>query len=745
VIVRHLRFRIGTMIDPATGEPDASGKGSIGIENASNWIIDHCTFGWSGEENMTIYDNRNTTIQWCIIHEGLYQSGHDKGNRGYGMQWGGQNATFHHNLLAHNHNRTPRFNGARSNDINVLIDYVNNVNYNWGKANSCYGSDIEKTSNKTNFVNNYYKPGPARPGTSSSYFTQSSFASSQTTAKIALWYMNGNYMEGSANTAKNADNYLGLDAGAYVSKGIPATALRSETPFEITYPVTAETAEQAYESVLAGAGSFPRDAVDLRIVNEVRTGTASGSGAFGTGKGIIDNPDAVGGYPEYQTYNTVIDADHDGMDDAWETANGLNPSDAEDRNRLTMSGYTALEVYLNGLAGENINLIFDCDYVVAKDGSGDFTSLQAAIDASPDNELRRIYVKQGIYEEKILIGSHSKTSAKILSITGEDANNTIITWNDYNGKTIAYDGKTVTSGTPQSATFTVNATDFYAENLTIRNTYTEKQAVALYNVADRQVFKNCRIIGYQDTHYLKKGRRAYFYNCYIEGATDYICAGGTALFENCILHSLKNGSYITAPEDITIYRTENGRKYYYGFVFLNCRLTSEPGVDVYLGRPWQETASSVFLSCTMENIKPEGWSVWSGNNNHLTSFFAEYDSKNQDESAADVSQRVGWSYQLTPEEVSSYYKREDVFSHENFTTPFNPFPVETAIEKPFFTTNMYSGPIAGYDLYSLTGHIILRRSENSIPTSFPGIAQGLYILKIKGENGHIFSKKIQVK
>ena len=358
VIIRHLRFRIGTMIDPVTGEPDPDGKGSIDFENASNWIIDHSTFGWSGEENMTIYDNKNTTIQWCIIHEGLYRSGHNKGDRGYGTQWGGQNATFHHNLLAHNYSRSPRFNGARSNDVNVLIDYVNNVNYNWGKANSCYGSDIELTSNKTNFVNNYYKPGPARPGTSSSYFTQSSVASGQTAYKVALWYMNGNYMEGSANTAKNTNNYLGLDASYYTAMGVSADALKSDAPFPIAYPVTTETAQEAYNSVLTGAGAFPRDIVDSRIVNEVRTGTATGVGVEGAAKGIIDgiidSPDGVGGYPTYETYNTVIDSDHDGMPDDWEIAHGLDPNNPDDRNLLMESGYTALEVYLNELAGETI-------------------------------------------------------------------------------------------------------------------------------------------------------------------------------------------------------------------------------------------------------------------------------------------------------------------------------------------------------------------------------------------------------
>jgi pectate lyase len=349
-IIRHLRFRIGTMIDPVTGEPDACGKGSIDIENASNWIIDHCTFGWSGEENMTIYDNKNTTIQWSVIHEGLYHSGHKKGNRSYGSQWGGQNATFHHNLLAHNYNRSPRFNGARSNDTNVLIDYVNNVNYNWGKANSCYGSDIENISNRTNFVNNYYKPGPAHPGTSASFFTQV-LVSPRQGNQVAQWYMRGNYIEGAANVAENANNYLGIDMGAYsVAIRADSSLWISPTPFAMTYPIKTETAAQAYESVLAGAGAFPRDKVDSRIVNEVRTGTASGDGVFGTNKGIIDSPDGVGGYPVYKTYNTITDNDHDGMDDAWETANGLNPADASDRNLKNSEGYTNLELYLNSLA-----------------------------------------------------------------------------------------------------------------------------------------------------------------------------------------------------------------------------------------------------------------------------------------------------------------------------------------------------------------------------------------------------------
>lgn len=364
------------------------------------------------------------------------------------------------------------------------------------------------------------------------------------------------------------------------------------------------------------------------------------------------------------------------------------------------------------------------DYTVAKDGSGDFTTVQAAIDATPGNQRKTIYIKAGVYNEKVMIGSHTQTSDKQLNIIGENAETTIITWDDYNGKVSGM-------GTPQSATFTVNATDFYAENLTIENTYQSKQAVALYNVADRQVFKNCRIIGYQDTHYLKKGRRSYFYNCYIEGGTDYICAGGTALFENCTLHSVRTGSYITAPEDITVYRTANGKKYYYGFVFLNCRLTSDAGVEVYLGRPWQGTSSSVFLNCTMENIKQEGWSVWSGNN-HQTSFFAEYNSLNNDGSPIDITQRASWSYQLSAEEVAAFYKKEDIFSTENFAVPFNPFPLVNSVKGPSDETDNDIRSITDFELYSLSGNLIFRHiGTNIFETSFADIQSGIYILKTK--------------
>ncbi len=366
LILRHLRFRIGLNKDGSFVK-----GGSIGIENAKNVIIDHCTFGWSGEENMTMYDNDSTTVQWCIVHEGLYASGHAKGARSYGCQWGGQNATYHHNLLAHNYSRTPRFNGSKHHDKKVVYEYINNVNYNWGKENSAYGAYIEipNGSYKCNMINNYYKPGPARPGNLPSFFAQSSYHSIQGDSLIAQWYMNGNIMEGAANNALNEDNSLGLDAKQYEAKGISRSALISREPFVVPHKISIEPAIDAYHSVLVGAGAHPRDKVDKRILFEVYTGAASGKGTtkeylhkggetlsvnpfYGVAKGIIDNPVLTFGenaYPEYKTYNIQSDSDHDGMPDVWEEKNGLNPKNAEDRNLIGKNGYTMLEKYINSI------------------------------------------------------------------------------------------------------------------------------------------------------------------------------------------------------------------------------------------------------------------------------------------------------------------------------------------------------------------------------------------------------------
>jgi len=358
VIMRNLRGRIGLRDDK-----DFIKGGSIGIENADTIIIDHCCFGWSGEENMTIYDNHFTTVQWCIIHEGLYNAGHQKGNRSYACQWGGSPATFHHNLLAHNYNRSARLNGASnsSQDRNVFMEYQNNVNYNWGKRNSCYGGENEAGKGSThecNFIGNYYKPGPATP--SGSYFMQLSKArKGKTLTSPSLWYFKGNRMERNRKATKNnwlaVDNQTGFDIEDMKSSKLimPSAFYPQKNSYDYSlYKTPAESAEKAYRQVLEKAGTICRDVVEKRVIREVREGVATYRGMQG-GNGFIDSPADAEGWPQYIKAQPLVDKDHDGMADEWELKNGLNPNDPNDRNKVfSKEGYTALEVYLNSLMGE---------------------------------------------------------------------------------------------------------------------------------------------------------------------------------------------------------------------------------------------------------------------------------------------------------------------------------------------------------------------------------------------------------
>ena len=376
LIIRNLRFRIGDIdeadLAKATDSRFIKGAG-FGLENAKNVIIDHCCFGWSGEENMTMYDNHFTTVQWCIVHEGLYDAGHQKGARSYANQWGGSPATYHHNLLAHNYNRSSRLNGASSTteDRNVFMEYFNNVNYNWGKKNSCYGGENEAgtySSHECNFVGNYYKPGPSTP--SGSYFMELSAARSGKTLNPnpSRWYFADNVMEGSSSAT--SDNWSAIHNNtSYSVAGMKSETLVYPSP-EVTrldkcsfddydlYRTPTESAEEAYQHVLDRAGTINRDQTELRIVNEVRNKQAQYKGTTLNKAGFIDSPDDAEGWPTYAAATPVVDNDHDGMADDWEVAHGLNPADPEDGKHVASAeGYTALEVYLNSLMGEAVKLI----------------------------------------------------------------------------------------------------------------------------------------------------------------------------------------------------------------------------------------------------------------------------------------------------------------------------------------------------------------------------------------------------
>jgi pectinesterase len=278
------------------------------------------------------------------------------------------------------------------------------------------------------------------------------------------------------------------------------------------------------------------------------------------------------------------------------------------------------------------------DYVVAKDGTGDFTTIQAAIDAVRDYTPipRTIFIKNGVYHEKLLIPSW-KTG---ITLIGESVHGTIIDFDDHAGKG---DINTFTSYTAR-----ISGDDIHVYDITFRNgAGPVGQALALFVEGDRVVFHHCRFLGNQDTIFAAgEGARQYFVDSYIEGTTDFIFGPATAYFENCEIHSKAN-SYITAAS------TPTGVPY--GFVFVGSRLTADPGVtQVYLGRPWRDHARTVFLNSWMgPHIRPEGWSNWSRPETERTAFYAEYGDTGP---GAARTGRVAWSTELTAAEAARYTK-----------------------------------------------------------------------------------------
>jgi len=326
VIIRFLRFRLG---DVQKLQEDAFS----GNKRKSRIIIDHCSISWATDECASFYRNKEFTLQWCIISESLNQSVHEKGEHGYGGIWGGEGASFHHNLLAHHTSRLPRFSGSATtpNSPDELVDFRNNVIYNW-QSNNTYGGE----RGRYNVVNNYYKPGPATKSKKPWMLNPSS--------PYGKFFLQGNCLQGSDAISKN--NWNGG-----VKADHPDSA-RTDKPFAVE-AIAEQSAEKAYDLVLNGSGaSLKRDAIDTRIIHEVRTGTAT----MGKEKnGIIDSQQDVGGWPELKSSPAPGDSDLDGMADEWETKNKLNPQDASDSGKFDLhKSYTNLEVFLNGLVAQVI-------------------------------------------------------------------------------------------------------------------------------------------------------------------------------------------------------------------------------------------------------------------------------------------------------------------------------------------------------------------------------------------------------
>ncbi len=375
VIIRYMRFRPGnkSAIDEDK-EPDG-----LGGMDKKNIIIDHCSVSWSVDECLSVYGCENLTVQWSIISESLRNSGHSKGAHGYGGNWGGNKATYHHNLLAHHGSRVPRLGPRASTQENEYMDLRNNVFYNWA-GNGCYGGE----GMKVNIVNNYYKPGPATPNSQVRYriakigIRTSSYVATYPAFKPMehVWgkyYVDGNVVEGNADVT--ADNWT---KGIYeqisnsdcdnLYTSVTKDTIRLNSPLETDF-ITTHTAQEAFQQIMLYAGcSLDRDIIDERIVRETKYGTATYRGSVSSNSpGLIDIPEdvmpdgATSPWPELSDRGvepaSLVDTDGDGMPDVWEEANGLNPNNAADGKTTTLSkqGYTNLEVYLNSLVEDITN------------------------------------------------------------------------------------------------------------------------------------------------------------------------------------------------------------------------------------------------------------------------------------------------------------------------------------------------------------------------------------------------------
>lgn len=353
VIIRFIRCRMG---DATATEDDAMNCYTGSTPGFSNIIIDHCSMSWSTDECASFYGVNGFTLQYCIIAESLRISVHGKGNHGYAGLWGGADASYHHNLLAHHDSRNPRFSHDYLNSEKGPIHFYNNVVFNWG-GNSAYGGEggPGQEPRRINFVANYYKPGPASSHAARLVNPTTKCSNCNSADKNAVtpgkFYVADNYMYGSS--AVTEDNWKGVepdDPG--LLEAVKASSWQGEKPSRI------QTAEEAFRTVLKYSGaSLRRDRVDERIAGETESGKTTYTGSKGNTKGIIDTQEDVGGWPAYEAtqkeLEEVVDSDSDGIPDWYEALLGLDMKDRSDAAAYSIDSslkrYSNLELYLHYL------------------------------------------------------------------------------------------------------------------------------------------------------------------------------------------------------------------------------------------------------------------------------------------------------------------------------------------------------------------------------------------------------------
>ena len=368
VIVRYMRFRLGNKNVLLNG---ADGWDAFGGMDQENIIVDHCSVSWSIDECLSVLGNKNTTVQWCLVAQSLVNSGHSKGAHGYGGNWGGSGASFHHNLIAHHGSRTPRLGPRPTTQLDERMDMRNNVIYNFG-GNGCYGGE----GMTVNIVNNYYKPGPGSPTDKKGYriagigIRTNEYVEKYPAYAPALHLWGKYFVTGNYNTkysSVNNDNWTygiinQIDAsgcdGTFTAETKDSIKLAEPMDFVAT---TTHSADDAYDRVLDYAGaSLSRDSFDELMVSDARNGAASYTGK-GLSKGFVNSQDdnrpadAADDWSAWPTLNSAaapVDTDGDGMPDEWEKSNGLDPSDPSDGKTIGTDGYSNLENYLNSLVAD---------------------------------------------------------------------------------------------------------------------------------------------------------------------------------------------------------------------------------------------------------------------------------------------------------------------------------------------------------------------------------------------------------
>lgn len=349
-------------------------------------------------------------------------------------------------------------------------------------------------------------------------------------------------------------------------------------------------------------------------------------------------------------------------------------------------------------------------YVVAKDGTGDFKTLTEAVAAASGTTRTLIYIKPGVYTEKLFVNKAN------VSFIGQHPDSVIIAWGECSSTSTLQSGTGITSqGTDASYTMLIGADNFYGENFTVKNTYdynagteANKQAVALEHInSDKAVLKNVKMFSYQDTYYPKSAnKRQYLYNCYIQGGTDFIFGSGTCYIDSSTIKCVTGGQYIVAA---------SGTSKEFGTVLNKCTASYADASfnmgslrQFYLGRPWQNPSKTTYINCAFEStlLQAAGWAEWSGTTNHLSAVYSEYNSTDLALSPLSIASRVAWSSQLNATQVSRY-NPDNAFNY-GVSGTWNAKPYIIAPATPSIASMSLNGVLSWNDVDFAVGYLVYR-------------------------------------